>query len=229
MREHLCALFAPPTCCFHIPPPAQPPLFLSLSQVLLCNSKVGYSGPETTPLPGEPVLAANPYFDADEAEEGHRPAAVAYRYRRFAMPGDIKVVARTTLHGVLRKRGVPQLVSLCTLNEWDPKAAGTTEWRKTIDVQRGALLAMEIKNNAQRVAKYTMAALLAGADTLRLGFVSRVTRTDAENHVLLGVTAVQPAAFATQLALLPHNAWGVLRWLVETVRKHAKNLKVCGG
>ena len=178
------------------------------------------------PLQGEPKLEANPYFDADNADEGHKPASVAYRYRRFTMPGDIRVVARTTVHGVLRKRGVPSLVSVCTLNEWDAKAAGTTEWRKTIDAQRGALLAMEIKNNAQRMAKYTMSALLAGADTMRLGFVSRAARTDVENHVILGVTAVQPATLASQLALLPHNAWGIIRWLVETVRKHAKNLKV---
>lgn len=194
--------------------------------MLLPHSKPGYAGPETVAVAGEPTLEANPYFDAEASEEGHRPAAAAYRYRRFTMPGDIRVVARTTLNGVVRKRGVPQLVSVCTLNEWDAKAAGTTEWRKTIDTQRGALLAMEIKNNAQRLAKYTMSALLAGADSMRLGLVSRVTRADADAHVVLGVHTVQPATFATQLALLPHNAWGIIRWLVETVRKHAKNLKV---
>ncbi len=65
-------------------------------QALLPNSKPTYAGPETVPLPGEPALAPHPYFDAAEAEEGHRPASVAYRYRRFTLgkEEDLKLVVR---------------------------------------------------------------------------------------------------------------------------------------
>jgi hypothetical protein len=119
----------------------------------------------------------------------------------------------------------PQYLTLATLNEWDAKAAGTPEWRRGVDSQRGNLLALEIKNNSHKLAKFTLNALLSGCDSMRLGLLSRATRADADNHVVLGVHAVQPATFATQLALSPNNAWGVLRWVIETVRKHAKNLR----
>jgi translation initiation factor 3 subunit D len=141
------------------------------------------------------------------------------------MSGDIRVVVRTSLSGVLRKNGASHLLSVVTLNEWDSKVAGTIEWRKSIAAQRGALLATEIKNNNHRLAKATTCALLAGAESMRLGFVSRMSRTDADSHCILAVSSVPSGNFAKELSLHLNNAWGIIRWLVETVRKHAKNLK----
>ncbi len=47
------------------------------------------------------------------------------------------------------------------------------------------MLAFETKNNKNKIAKWTAAALLAGADMIKLGFVSRVSPRDNTNHVLL--------------------------------------------
>ena len=44
-------------------------------------------------------------------------------------------------------------------------------------------------------------ALLAGADAMRIGFVSRVARADAEAHNIVGMQTERPASFATQLQL----------------------------
>jgi hypothetical protein len=43
---------------------------------------------------------------------------------------------------------------------------------------------------------------------------------------VLGVGSFPPDAFAAQLALSEKNMWGIIRWVVELVRKHAKNLQV---
>ena len=84
-------------------------------------------------LDAEPRLEPNPYVE-DEAEaetEGeaphqHTPASVAYRYRKWVLAGssDITVVARTTVHAVSRKGGVPKYISAWTVHEWDPKLSG---------------------------------------------------------------------------------------------------------
>ena len=90
----------------------------------------------------------NPFWD-EEDNDGMEPASVAYRYRRFDLGGDVRIVARTELHGLGKDRGkadtfrivtnisankkkkkkaanpleVPegdQYMTAYALNEWDP-------------------------------------------------------------------------------------------------------------
>jgi translation initiation factor 3 subunit D len=162
---------------------------------------------------------------------GGAPAAVAFRYRSWALGKDISLVARTTVHDALRKKGgaaagaPPQYLQVHSLLEWDAKLAGQAEWRGLVDMQRGNVLSTEIKNNAFKLAKFTASALLAGADSMRLGFVSRASKSDADAHVVVGTQVVAPLPFATQLQLDQKNMWGIVKWLVDVVRKCAKNLQ----
>jgi translation initiation factor 3 subunit D len=48
------------------------------------------------------------------------------------------------------------------------------------------MLALETKNNKNKMARWTAAALLAGADMIKLGYVSRVGPKDNQTHVMLG-------------------------------------------
>ncbi len=74
--------------------------------------------------------------------------------------------------------------------------AGTgVDWRSKIDNQRGAVLATELKNNANKLAKWTAAALMSGAEMIKLGYVSRAHPRDPFNHVILG-TQVRARASA---------------------------------
>jgi hypothetical protein len=178
----------------------------------------------------EPKIGApNPFYDEEDAEAGDEPASGALRYRRWALGKDTQVVVRTSVHAVSRKKGpgaASSLLKLFTLNEWDSKAPGApADWRKLIDVQRGNVLATEMKNNGFKLAKLTAQALLAGAEGLKLGFVSRASRADPESHVVLGVQSLNPQTFAHQMSLDPNNMWGIVKWLVELVRKHAANLQ----
>jgi translation initiation factor 3 subunit D len=199
--------------------------------VLLPNNKTGPAvEKETKPLPGEPALQPSPFADPETTAEGRAPASLAFRYRSWALPGGIRVVARTTVHSVIRKRATPQYLSVYSVME-APAAAGASatnannDWRRMIDNQRGALIATEIKNNAMKLAKFTIQSLLAGVDSMRLAFVSRQTKSDSHNHVVLGMQTSVPATFANQLALNQANMWAIVRWLIDTVRKHADNLQ----
>ncbi len=48
------------------------------------------------------------------------------------------------------------------------------------------MLAFETKNNKAKMARWTAAALLAGADMMKLGYVSRAGPRDNMNHIILG-------------------------------------------
>lgn len=69
------------------------------------------------------------------------------------------------------------------------------DWRQKIENQRGAVLATELKNNANKLAKWTATALVAGVDTIKLGYVARAHPRDPRHHVILS-TQVPPAATA---------------------------------
>ena len=47
--------------------------------------------------------------------------------------------------------------------------SGGVDWRKKLDSQRGAVLATELKNNSCKIAKWAMAAILAGSHFIKFG------------------------------------------------------------
>ena len=63
--------------------------------------------------------------------------------------------------------GDDQLMQVRALNEW--QLGGSMDWRTKLDVQRGAAFAAEIKNNACKMAKWAVCALLASADLIKFG------------------------------------------------------------
>ncbi len=162
--------------------------------------------------------APNPFFDPDDAESGAEPASVAYRYRQFRFADGLTLVARCELHGFVEKKsGNKELMTTYALNEWDSKLAHAHEWRQKIDSQRGAVLGTELKNNSAKLAKWTAQSIIAGADQMKIGYVSRVTRANSYEHAILGSQFFKPVVFARQIALGQSNMWGIIRTLVDLV------------
>jgi len=141
-------------------------------------------------------------------QEGENVSATAYRYRKWTL-GDYALVARTEIDGVLDEK----LLTIKCQNESDVKIQG--DWRKTIDTQKGSILATELKNNSYKLAQWTVQALLAGTDNIKLGYVSRSSPKDPTNHVILGSQDYKPKEFAQQISLNMKNAWAVLNYLIE--------------
>jgi len=176
----------------------------------------------------------NPFFD-EEDQDGMRPASVAYRYRRFNFSGEdnIRLVVRTELHGIVKKRGPgtvgdgEQFMTAFALNEFDSSrsnqnngpSTNTINWREKIDSQRGAVIATEIKNNSCKLAKWTAQSLLAGADQMKIGFVSRVAKNNAYEHAILATQFSRPKDFAAQITLSEGNMWGIIKMLIDLFQK----------
>ena len=68
------------------------------------------------------------------------------------------------------------------LNEYDTKLAGSVDFRQKLEAQTASVLATEVKNNANKLARWTAEAVLAGAHELKLGFVARTTPKDNTRH-----------------------------------------------
>lgn len=157
----------------------------------------------------------NPFVDKDETNE---VSSVAYRYRKWQLGDDVTLVVRCEHDAVTTSspNDKPQFMTIKAFNEWgDPKTTNTIDWRQKLDVQRGAVLASELKNNSNKLGKWTIQALLSGSDYIKFGYVSRVHAKDSSKHIILGTQTFRPKEFAGQINLNMDNAWGVLRCLVD--------------
>jgi translation initiation factor 3 subunit D len=153
----------------------------------------------------------NPFFD-EEDNDDMEPASVAYRYRKFDLGGDTQLVCRTELHGLVK--GKQYMTAFC-LNEF----GSAVSWSAKLDSQRGAVLATELKNNSFKLAKWTAQSLLAGADQMKIGFVSRVQSKNAYEHQILATQFYRPKDFATQMTLHESQMWAMIRMFIALVRK----------
>ena len=87
-------------------------------------------------------------------------ASVAYRYRKWDLNNGIILVARCEHDAVMvTPTGDTQFITLKALNEWDSKLANGVDWRQKLDMQRGAVLANELRNNACTVHLASLHAL----------------------------------------------------------------------
>lgn len=116
----------------------------------------------------------NPFYSPDEIEP---LASCGYRYRVYDLAitedEDMKLAVRTELDAYL-PGSAEGFMTIRTLNEFDsraPGAGGAPDWRTKLDSQRGAVVATEMKNNSCKLAKWVVQSILAGAETLKIGYV----------------------------------------------------------
>ncbi|KAL4900680.1 eukaryotic translation initiation factor 3 subunit D [Aspergillus multicolor] len=177
------------------------------------NAKVEFSHP-------------NPFYNADEETEPL--ASKGYKYRRFdlSLESDeepVNMIVRTEIDALMKNpaSGEDQQLVVKALNEFDSKAqgsGGSLDWRSKLYSQRGAVVATEMKNNSCKLARWTTQAILAKADGMKLGFVSRANPRSAAAHVVLGVAGYKPREFAAQMNLNLGNGWGIVRTIVDRIR-----------
>lgn len=172
----------------------------------------------------------NPFYD-EEDNEGMEPASVGYRYRRFDLGDNVQLVCRTELHGIVKKSKpghaalVDQYMTAFALNEYfdsnkssaktNVQTPGMVNWREKLDSQRGAVVGSELKNNAFKIAKWTAQSILADADQMKIGFVSRASPKNATEHQILGTQFYRPKELAAQITLNEGNMWGIMRLFIH--------------
>ncbi|KAL7282616.1 hypothetical protein ACG7TL_004088 [Trametes sanguinea] len=182
---------------------------------------------ENPPPPAVDFSKPNPFYGPDETEP---LASCGYRYRVFDLgiteDEDMRLCVRTETDAYLHGQGNPTdgqgLLTIRALNEFDPRApgaGGAPDWRTKLDSQRGAVMATEMKNNSCKLAKWTVQSILAGADLLKLGFISRVNPRDNTRHVILSTTSIRPTDFAAQLNVSLANGWGIVRTVADMCMK----------
>eukprot|EP01117_Protostelium_nocturnum_P002860 TRINITY_DN1377_c0_g1_i1.p1 TRINITY_DN1377_c0_g1~~TRINITY_DN1377_c0_g1_i1.p1 ORF type:complete len:535 (+),score=233.44 TRINITY_DN1377_c0_g1_i1:70-1674(+) len=149
----------------------------------------------------------NPFHSSEE-----KAAPVAYKYRKWQLGDGIQLVARVEVDAVSTFEGKEVSLTVKAVNEYDPKTG--LDWRKKLDVQRGAIITTEYRNNSFKMAKWTVQSHLAGTDFIKLGYITRSNAKDNTSHSLLTVQDFSPKDFAVQTATNMKNAWGIIKNLI---------------
>lgn len=157
------------------------------------------------------TFGENPFYDPGE-EPSMKPATICYRYRQWRV-GDYTLVCRCEINAVTEVKGERQYVVVKALNEWDSKSGN--QWKKKLESLSGSILAEEIRYNGNKLARWTASSILAGANILKLGFVTRANMKEAHSHSILGIKSFNPTEFANQINLSMINAWGVVKMLID--------------
>jgi len=189
----------------------------------------------------------NPFYSPEEVNP---PASCGYRYRKFDLSineeEDLEMIVRTEVDSFIK--GAPTAtanistsefkdttgdentyITIKTLFEFDPKAAGAggaPDWRTKLDSQRGAVVATEMKNNSCKLARFAVQSILAGAEQMKMGYISRASPKDDNRHVILGTQWYKPRDFAVQMNVNLANGWGIVRTIVDLVMKQPEG-KFC--
>ncbi|KAJ8087048.1 hypothetical protein PM082_005873 [Marasmius tenuissimus] len=182
---------------------------------------------ENPPPPAVDFAHPNPFYGPDETDP---LASCGYRYRVFDLgiteDEDIKICVRTEVDAYTPGAGNPRdgqgLITIRALNEFDPRAqgaGGAPDWRTKLDAQRGAVVATEMKNNSCKLAKWAVQSILAGADLMKIGYISRANPRDNTRHVILSTASMRPTDFAAQLNVSLANGWGIVRTVTDLCMK----------
>ncbi|EJU06290.1 translation initiation factor eIF-3 subunit D [Dacryopinax primogenitus] len=167
----------------------------------------------------------NPFYGPEETDP---LASCGYRYKTFDMSvndeEDVKLCLRTEADAFLpnSQGGKNDLVSIKTLFEFDSRAqgaGGAPDWRTKLDSQRGAVMATEMKNNSFKLSRWAVQAVLAGAESMKIGFISRASPRDNTRHIILGSATMRPMDFAGQLNMSMANGWGIVRTITDLCMK----------
>jgi translation initiation factor 3 subunit D len=146
-------------------------------------------------------------------KEGENAAAVGYRYNRWNLDENLVLVGRCEVDAVMTGKDKKNIfMTIKTLNEYEPRS----DWRKKIDNQRAAILATEFRPNANKMSKWACQALLAGTDTVRLGFVAR---SGKDTHAIVAVQDYSTREYAAHITLNVKNAWAALKHILGVCMK----------
>merc|ERR1712066_803480 len=174
-----------------------------------------------------PVSGQKPY--PFECANSMVPPSRMYRYREFDLGSDreekTKIFIRTEVDGYEPGSSSknPKYVTIKALNEWDSRYCNGINWRSTLEKQTSAVLATEMKNNSFKVARWIMQSRLAGAESIKLAFVTRENVKDDKSHVLVNMESYTPDELATQAGLNPDNCWGILKSIIEVLKSQKKD------
>lgn len=201
----------------------------------------------------EPASAKVPAADkekesGDALKDVKFPSGHCYRYRKWSLGEGMSLVCRLKIDlikdlpnnsatpkeeylssdDVEHISGALSFQNIKVLNECDPKASNLPNppqgWIKTLEANCGTVFANEVKNNNNKISRWTIESILGGVDMIRFAFVSRLNPKLITFPILLLVSSFPPRyIFDSMHFPSQESCWGIVKTFADHLRANIRD------
>ncbi|ODV63243.1 eukaryotic translation initiation factor 3 subunit D [Ascoidea rubescens DSM 1968] len=127
----------------------------------------------------------------------------------------IKVLVRTESSAVQRIGSDVSPIAIHAITQY--KTGSSLDWNTKLQLQKGAILAAELRKNINQFSKWTIESILSDVKLIKIGFVSRANYKKNDSHNLLDVIGYTPQDLANQMKLNFGTGWGIFKSFIDII------------
>lgn len=105
--------------------------------------------------------------------------------------------------------------NIYAMNQWK----FTKEGWSNIDIDKTAILSQELTDNTNRVSKWALQSMLAGADNMKITFVTRQKIMNNQKHQILGTSTISTQKFIDLISYKLDECWSNVKYIVDFFEK----------
>lgn len=153
-------------------------------------------------------------FTAEGAQPLEVPDKKVYRYRKWTLDNKIHVVVRSEVDAYVKEGENNNFVKVVALNECQPQL----DWKQNHELNRGALISSELRNNLNKISRWLCQASLADQNTFKIGFVTKPNPKEPK-HSVLAVEDMTANTLANTVNFRLKDSWAAVKTLADIMSR----------
>jgi translation initiation factor 3 subunit D len=142
------------------------------------------------------------------------PDKKLYRYRKWTLDGRLNVVVRSEIDAYAKDGDNTSYVKVCALNECQAQL----DWKQNYELNRGALISTELRNNLCKICRWLCQAFLSEANLFKLGFVTKPNPKESKYYVLT-VEDMTSQNLSNTINFRLKDTWSIVKTLADIIMK----------
>eukprot|EP00345_Euplotes_harpa_P006117 CAMPEP_0168330054 /NCGR_PEP_ID=MMETSP0213-20121227/7481_1 /TAXON_ID=151035 /ORGANISM="Euplotes harpa, Strain FSP1.4" /LENGTH=539 /DNA_ID=CAMNT_0008333509 /DNA_START=20 /DNA_END=1639 /DNA_ORIENTATION=- len=149
---------------------------------------------------------------AQEDEDQTDLPLQGYTYMEWPFGKGRTLITRGQLHSFMKKDNDDvNYCNIYAMNQWRFTKAG---W-SNIDTEKTSIFSQELTDNTNRVSKWAIQSMLAGADIMKILFVARQKILKNDKHYIMSTSTISTQKFVDLISLRFEDAWSKVKYIVD--------------
>jgi translation initiation factor 3 subunit D len=155
-------------------------------------------------------------FSAGKAADlAEVPERKVYRYRKWILDNKINVVVRSEADAYITEGDNTPFIKVCALNE----CMSQNDWKQNVELNRGALISSELRNNLCKICKWLCQAYLTECNTFKIGFVTKPNAKEPK-YSILTVEDMSTTTLSNTQGFRMKDSWSIIKTVADVMSKY---------